>query len=52
MLTLMAIRWLFMSHYHQSCAEAWKLMLSRNNLLSPATGEPNMVPQDMVLDVI
>jgi DNA-directed RNA polymerase subunit beta' len=25
-------------------------MLSRNNLLSPATGEPNMVPtQDMVL---
>jgi len=34
----------------KACAEAWKLMLSRNNLLSPATGEPNMVPtQDMVL---
>jgi DNA-directed RNA polymerase subunit beta' len=33
----------------KACAEAWKLMLSRNNLLS-ATGEPNMVPtQDMVL---
>jgi DNA-directed RNA polymerase subunit beta' len=33
----------------KACAEAWKLMLSRNNLLSP-TGEPNMVPtQDMVL---
>jgi DNA-directed RNA polymerase beta' subunit len=34
----------------EACSEAWKLMLSRNNLLSPATGEPNMVPtQDMVL---
>nr|YP_010388697.1 RNA polymerase b'-subunit [Leontynka pallida]UPQ43864.1 RNA polymerase b'-subunit [Leontynka pallida] len=31
-------------------AEAWKLMLSRNNLLSPATGEPIVLPsQDMVL---
>lgn len=31
-------------------AEAWKLMLSRNNILSPATGEPLMIPsQDMVL---
>jgi DNA-directed RNA polymerase subunit beta' len=31
-------------------AEAWKLMLSRNNLLSPATGEPLAIPsQDMVL---
>jgi DNA-directed RNA polymerase subunit beta' len=31
-------------------AEAWKLMLSRNNLLSPATGEPLVLPsQDMVL---
>nr|AYQ95034.1 RNA polymerase beta' subunit [Palmellopsis texensis] len=30
--------------------EAWKLMLSRNNLLSPATGEPIVLPsQDMVL---
>nr|YP_009185049.1 beta' subunit of RNA polymerase [Characiochloris acuminata]ALO63307.1 beta' subunit of RNA polymerase [Characiochloris acuminata] len=31
-------------------AEAWKLMLSRNNFLSPATGDPLAVPsQDMVL---
>lgn len=31
-------------------AEAWKLMCSRNNLLSPATGQPVLVPsQDMVL---
>ena len=31
-------------------AEAWKLMLSRNNLISPATGEPLILPsQDMVL---
>ena len=31
-------------------AEAWKLMLARNNLLSPATGEPIVLPsQDMVL---
>nr|ANQ46380.1 RNA polymerase b'-subunit [Tetrabaena socialis] len=31
-------------------AEAWKLMLVRNNLLSPATGEPILLPsQDMVL---
>jgi DNA-directed RNA polymerase beta' subunit len=31
-------------------AEAWKLMCSRNNFLSPATGEPLAIPsQDMVL---
>jgi DNA-directed RNA polymerase subunit beta' len=31
-------------------AEAWKLMLARNNIKSPATGEPLMLPsQDMVL---
>jgi DNA-directed RNA polymerase subunit beta' len=31
-------------------AEAWKLMLSRNNLLAPSTGEPLAIPsQDMVL---
>jgi DNA-directed RNA polymerase subunit beta' len=31
-------------------AEAWKMMLSRNNLLAPATGEPLAIPsQDMVL---
>jgi DNA-directed RNA polymerase subunit beta' len=34
----------------QARTEAWKLMLSRNNLLSPATGEPIVLPsQDMVL---
>jgi DNA-directed RNA polymerase beta' subunit len=34
----------------QSRAEAWKLMWSRNNLLSPATGEPIIIPsQDMIL---
>lgn len=31
-------------------AEAWKLMLARNNIFSPATGEPLAIPsQDMVL---
>jgi DNA-directed RNA polymerase subunit beta' len=31
-------------------AEAWSLMWSRNNLLSPATGQPILLPtQDMVL---
>lgn len=31
-------------------AEAWKLMLSRNNMLSPSTGDPLSIPsQDMVL---
>ena len=31
-------------------SEAWKLMLSRNNLLAPSTGEPLAIPsQDMVL---
>jgi DNA-directed RNA polymerase subunit beta' len=35
---------------YEAKAEAWKLMLSRNNLLSPATGEPIVLPsQDMVL---
>ena len=34
----------------QARAEAWKLMWSQNNLLSPATGQPILVPsQDMVL---
>lgn len=34
----------------QARAEAWKLMWSRNNILSPATGEPVILPsQDMVL---
>ena len=34
----------------ESRAEAWKLMLSRNNMLSPATGDPLSIPsQDMVL---
>jgi DNA-directed RNA polymerase beta' subunit len=31
-------------------SEAWKLMLSRNSILSPATGDPLAIPsQDMVL---
>jgi DNA-directed RNA polymerase subunit beta' len=31
-------------------AETWKLMFSRNNMMSPATGEPILLPsQDMVL---
>jgi DNA-directed RNA polymerase beta' subunit len=31
-------------------AEAWKLMFTRNNVLSPATGDPIILPsQDMVL---
>nr|YP_010564912.1 RNA polymerase beta' subunit [Chlamydomonas chlamydogama]UZA61915.1 RNA polymerase beta' subunit [Chlamydomonas chlamydogama] len=31
-------------------SEAWKLMLARNNILSPATGDPLAIPsQDMVL---
>ena len=35
---------------YKACSEAWKLMGSRNNILSPATGEPILVPsQDMVL---
>lgn len=34
----------------EACSEAWKLMWSRNNLLSPATGDPSMLPsQDMIL---
>ena len=34
----------------QARAEAWKIMWSKNNLLSPATGHPILVPsQDMVL---
>ena len=34
----------------QARAEAWKIMWSKNNLLSPATGQPILVPsQDMVL---
>ena len=34
----------------QARAEAWDLLWSRNNLLSPATGQPMLVPsQDMVL---
>ena len=35
---------------NEAKAEAWKLMLARNNLLSPAIGEPIILPsQDMVL---
>lgn len=33
-----------------ACSEAWNLMWSRNNILSPATGEPTLLPsQDMIL---
>jgi DNA-directed RNA polymerase beta' subunit len=35
---------------YEARAEAWKLIWSRNNILSPATGEPILTPsQDMVL---
>ena len=34
----------------KACSEAWKLMWSRNNILSPATGDPTITPsQDMIL---
>ncbi len=34
----------------QARAEAWRLLWSSNHILSPATGQPNLVPsQDMVL---
>ena len=36
--------------FYEACSEAWRLLCSRNNILSPATGEPIVVPsQDMVL---
>ena len=35
---------------YQARSEAWKLLWSQNNLLSPATGQPALAPtQDMVL---
>jgi DNA-directed RNA polymerase subunit beta' len=35
---------------YEARAESWKLIWSRNNILSPATGEPILLPsQDMVL---
>ena len=35
---------------YQARSEAWKLLWSQNNLLSPATGQPALMPtQDMVL---
>lgn len=35
---------------YQARSEAWKLLWARNNLLSPATGQPVLIPsQDMVL---
>ena len=35
---------------YQARSEAWKLLWSQNNLLSPATGQPILMPtQDMVL---
>nr|YP_010835632.1 RNA polymerase beta' subunit [Ulva meridionalis]WFS80100.1 RNA polymerase beta' subunit [Ulva meridionalis] len=36
--------------FYEACSEAWRLLCSRNNILSPATGDPIVVPsQDMVL---
>ena len=36
--------------FYEACSEAWKLLCSCNNILSPATGDPIIVPsQDMVL---
>ena len=36
--------------FYEACSEAWRLVCSRNNILSSATGEPIIVPsQDMVL---
>ena len=35
---------------YQARSEAWKLLWSQNNLLSPATGQPALMPtQDMIL---
>ena len=35
---------------YQARSEAWKILWSQNNLLSPATGQPSLMPtQDMVL---
>ena len=35
---------------YQARSEAWKLLWSQNNLLSPATGQPALIPtQDMIL---
>lgn len=36
--------------FYEACSESWRLLCSRNNILSPATGDPIIVPsQDMVL---
>lgn len=36
--------------FYEACSEAWRLLCSCNNILSPATGDPIIVPsQDMVL---
>ena len=35
---------------YQARSEAWKILWSQNNLLSPATGQPTLVPtQDMII---
>lgn len=35
---------------YQARSEAWKLLWSQNNILSPATGQPTLMPtQDMIL---
>jgi DNA-directed RNA polymerase subunit beta' len=47
----MVIKWLFIFHYHlEAQAECYMLMLAPYNFLSPANGEPIIMPsQDMVL---
>ena len=51
MLTLMEIRWLFTFRLSiEAQLEARALMMSTNNILIPANGEPIIVPtQDMIL---
>ena len=48
---LMEIKWQFMFHYLlEAQLEARVLMMSTNNILSPANGKPIIVPsQDMIL---
>jgi DNA-directed RNA polymerase subunit beta' len=46
----MVIKWQFIFLYHWAQAECYMLMLAPYNFLSPADGEPIIMPsQDMVL---
>jgi len=48
--TSMATKWRARAAVHRGAAEARALMMSSNNILSPANGEPIIVPsQDVVL---